>query len=151
MIGTNTNETLCSALAPKTTIPLIPEVEETCVPIETDMMTYLLSVIVGAGSFLTFLVGAIIINKCGKRLVSSVSIWIFAALVIMIPFLGDGPYTVVAMVTTALAFSALAIASTSSIIVDLFPTDHRLVSKFLFNRVCKVSNALTRIHLTIKI
>lgn len=59
MIGSEGNETLCSAIAPTP----IPAEEVVCTPIQTDMLTYLQSAIVGSGSILTYGLGGALINK----------------------------------------------------------------------------------------
>lgn len=49
---------LCSAISPH------PEPErDNCVPIETDMLTYLQTVVVGTGSVLTYSIGGVLINR----------------------------------------------------------------------------------------
>ncbi|GBP59828.1 Synaptic vesicle glycoprotein 2C [Eumeta japonica] len=122
MIGAQEGSDLCAAIAPTTVDPIIPEEVETCKPIETNMMTYLQSVVVGAGSVLTYGIGGLLVNSCGKRLVAGVCTVTCAAVVMLLPLFGNGSFAVVGMVTTALALTSLASASLSSIMVDLFPT-----------------------------
>ncbi|KOB69689.1 putative synaptic vesicle protein [Operophtera brumata] len=116
MIGSS--QTLCAAIAPT----LAPEVEVACVPIETDMLTYLQSAAVGAGSVLTYGIGGAIVNRCGKKLVCGICGMASAVIIVLLPFFGNTSSSVVIMVTTALAFTSLCGASLSSIAVDLFPT-----------------------------
>lgn len=59
MIGTG--HSLCSAIAP--TAAPDPALDVICQPIETDMLTYLQSAMVGAGSVLTYSIGGAIVNK----------------------------------------------------------------------------------------
>lgn len=59
MIGSDGTVSLCSAIAP----PPTDVVDEVCTPIETDMLTYLQSTIVGAGSVLTYGIGGALVNK----------------------------------------------------------------------------------------
>ncbi|CAD0244634.1 unnamed protein product [Spodoptera exigua] len=126
----NNAKGLCSAIAPSTTHSVA--VDEICVPIVTDMLTYLQSAAVGAGSVLTYGIGGAIVNRCGKRLVSGFCGVVSACLIIMLPFLGTSAYAVVAMVTSALAFTSLCGASLSSITVDLFPTSLRVMAMATF-------------------
>lgn len=63
MIGSDSNATLCSAIAPSRA-PVVDEAS--CIPIETDMLTYLQSTIVGAGSVLTYGIGSVLINRLVK-------------------------------------------------------------------------------------
>ncbi|KAH9637072.1 hypothetical protein HF086_013888 [Spodoptera exigua] len=112
----NNAKGLCSAIAPSSTHAVA--VDEICVPIVTDMLTYLQSAAVGAGSVLTYGIGGAIVNS--------------ACLIIMLPFLGTSAYAVVAMVTSALAFTSLCGASLSSITVDLFPTSLRVMAMATF-------------------
>lgn len=63
MIGSNSDKTLCSAIDP-TKAPVVSETS--CIPIETDMLTYLQSTIVGAGSVLTYGIGSLLINRLVK-------------------------------------------------------------------------------------
>ncbi|CAB3235115.1 unnamed protein product [Arctia plantaginis] len=127
MIGSD-SQGLCSAIAPANQ----PAADETCVPIATDMLTYLQSVAVGAGSVLTYGIGGIFINRCGKRLVASFCGIASALLIILMPFLGNSAFAVVAMVTTAMALTSLCGASLSSITVDLFPTSLRVMAMSTF-------------------
>lgn len=63
MIGNHVDESLCSAIAPDATPPLPADWEgegEPCQPIDTDMVTYLQSVIVGSGSILTYGIGGML-------------------------------------------------------------------------------------------
>ncbi|XP_013190386.2 synaptic vesicle glycoprotein 2C-like [Amyelois transitella] len=129
MIGSNSNESLCAAIAPEATAP--PD-DESCQPIQTDMLTYLQSAIVGAGSVLTYGIGGVLVNRCGKKLVAGFSSVLSAVTIVMLPFLGTGAFTVVALVTTALALSSLCGASLSSITVDLFPTSLRVMALATF-------------------
>ncbi|XP_047025917.1 synaptic vesicle glycoprotein 2A-like [Helicoverpa zea] len=120
---------LCSAIAPSAT-PV--QVDDICVPIVTDMLTYLQSAAVGAGSVLTYSIGGALVNKCGKRLVSGFCGVASAFLIVLLPFLGTDAYAVVAMVTAALAFTSLCGASLSSTTVDLFPTSLRVMAMATF-------------------
>lgn len=132
MITSTSNDTLCTAITPTAVSPIIPEEVELCIPIETNMMTYLQSAIVGIGSLVTFGIGGMLINRCGKKLVSGVCNISFAVIVILVPVLGNDAYSVMGMMTTALAFTSLSGASLSSIIVDLFPTRHRVMAMATF-------------------
>ncbi|XP_075975758.1 synaptic vesicle glycoprotein 2C-like [Anticarsia gemmatalis] len=127
MIGSD-SKTLCSAIAPANQ----PLGDETCVPIATDMLTYLQSAAVGAGSVLTYGIGGILVNRCGKRVVAGFCNVASALMIIMMPFLGNSAFAVVAMVTAALAFTSLCGASLSSVIVDLFPTSLRVMAMSTF-------------------
>lgn len=60
MIGSGGNVSLCDAIAPA---PVSDVVDVACTPIETDMLTYLQSAIVGAGSVLTYAIGGILVNR----------------------------------------------------------------------------------------
>ncbi|PZC75841.1 hypothetical protein B5X24_HaOG205585 [Helicoverpa armigera] len=120
---------LCSAIAPSAS-PV--QVDDICVPIVTDMLTYLQSAAVGAGSVLTYSIGGALVNKCGKRLVSGFCGVASAFLIVLLPFLGTDAYAVVAMVTAALAFTSLCGASLSSTTVDLFPTSLRVMAMATF-------------------
>ncbi|KAG7310221.1 hypothetical protein JYU34_004777 [Plutella xylostella] len=135
MIGNHVDESLCSAIAPDATPPLPADWEgegEPCQPIDTDMVTYLQSVIVGSGSILTYGIGGMLVNKCGKKLVTAVCCWVAAALIMTMPVLGAGAFSVVALVTAALAFTSLSGAALSSIPVDLFPTDLRVMALAIY-------------------
>lgn len=59
MIGANSAEDLCSAIAPA---PVVVD-ETACQPIETNLLTYLQSMVVGAGSVLTYGIGGVLINR----------------------------------------------------------------------------------------
>ncbi|XP_026727106.1 synaptic vesicle glycoprotein 2A-like [Trichoplusia ni] len=120
----NDASSLCSAIAPAAQ----PDVTEICVPIPTDMLTYLQSAAVGAGSVLTYGIGGALVNRCGKRVVAGFCGVSSAVIIVMLPFLGSSAAAVVAMVTTALAFTSLTAASLSSITVDLFPTSLRVMA-----------------------
>ncbi|XP_026759680.1 synaptic vesicle glycoprotein 2C-like [Galleria mellonella] len=128
MIQSDSNEGLCAAIAPEA----VPAPDILCQPIETDMLTYLQSAVVGAGSVLTYGIGGLLINRCGKKFVNGFCGLFSAATVIMLPFLGNGALSVLAMMTTALAFTALGGAALSSICVDLFPTSHRVMAMATF-------------------
>ncbi|KAM3956181.1 synaptic vesicle glycoprotein 2C [Aphomia sociella] len=128
MISSDSNEGLCSAIAPVHA----PAPDATCKPLETDMLTYLQSAVVGAGSVLTYGIGGLLINKCGKKIVAGLCALLSAAIVVMMPFLGNGAFAVVAMVTIAQAFTSLGGASLSSICVDLFPTSLRVMAMATF-------------------
>lgn len=127
MIGSDSNS-LCSAIAPDNQ----PVLDDTCVPIETDMVTYLQSAAVGAGSVLTYGIGGVLVNRCGKKLVAGICSIASAILVVSMPFLGTSAYAVVAIVTSALAFTSLGSASLASIAVDLFPTSLRVMAMATF-------------------
>lgn len=127
MIGSD-SKSLCSAIAPANQ----PVVDDTCVPIATDMLTYLQTAAVGAGSVLTYGIGGVIVNKCGKKLVAGFCSIASAILVVLMPYLGDSAFAVVSMVTVALAFTSLCGASLSSIAVDLFPTSLRVMALSTF-------------------
>ncbi|XP_026330167.1 synaptic vesicle glycoprotein 2C-like [Hyposmocoma kahamanoa] len=129
MIGSDSNKTLCSAIDP-TQAPVVSDTS--CIPIETDMLTYLQSSIVGAGSVLTYGIGSLLINRCGKKIVAGFCCVASAAAVLMMPFLGTGSFSVAAMVTAALAFTSLCGAALSSICVDLFPTSLRVMAMVTF-------------------
>lgn len=58
MIGSE-SKSLCSAIAPANQ----PLGDDTCVPIVTDLLTYLQSVAVGAGSVLTYGIGGVLVNR----------------------------------------------------------------------------------------
>ncbi|KAJ8724671.1 hypothetical protein PYW08_016145 [Mythimna loreyi] len=120
---------LCSAIAPPTEAAAVDEI---CVPIVADMLTYLQSAFVGAGSILTYGIGGALVNKCGKRLVAGFCGITSAFLIVLLPFLGTSAVAVVAMVTAALAFTSLCGASLSSITVDLFPTSLRVMAMSTF-------------------
>ncbi|XP_073952770.1 synaptic vesicle glycoprotein 2C-like isoform X2 [Choristoneura fumiferana] len=128
MINSDSSKSLCSAIAPSN----ITVVTEACQPIQTDMMTYMQSVIVGAGSALTYGIGGALVNRCGKKLVSGVCGVCSAVIIIMMPFLGNSADAVVAMMTAALAVTSLLGASLSSITVDLFPTSLRVMAMATF-------------------
>ncbi|XP_072929448.1 synaptic vesicle glycoprotein 2C-like [Epargyreus clarus] len=128
MIGSDGTVSLCSAIAPPTT----DAVDEACTPIKTDMLTYLQSAIVGAGSVLTYGIGGALVNSCGKKLVAATCGLISAVVVVLMPLIGDGAFAVVAMMTAALAFTSLLGASLSSICVDLFPTSLRVMALATF-------------------
>ncbi|GBP59831.1 Synaptic vesicle glycoprotein 2C [Eumeta japonica] len=132
MIGAEDGGSLCTAIAPVNIHPVVPEEVETCKPIETNMMTYLQSVVVGTGSVLSYGIGGLLVNCCGKKLVAGVCIVACAAVVIVLPLLGSGSSAVVGLVTTALALTSLADASLSSIMVDLFPTSMRVMALATF-------------------
>ncbi|CAH2040091.1 unnamed protein product, partial [Iphiclides podalirius] len=127
MIGSDVNGTLCSAIAPVEVVQ-----GGACTPIETDMLTYLQSAVVGAGSVLTYSIGGALVNKCGKKLVAGFCGIVSAVIIVLMPFLGTGAFAVVAMVTSALSFTALCGASLSSINVDLFPTSLRVMGMATF-------------------
>ncbi|CAK1543749.1 unnamed protein product [Leptosia nina] len=128
MIGSHSTESLCSAITPA---PLVAD-EEVCQPIETDLLTYLQSMVVGAGSILTYGIGGALINRCGKKLVAGVCSILSAVVIVAMPFLGTSANAVAAIVTTALALTSLAGASLSSITVDLFPTSLRVMAMATF-------------------
>ncbi|XP_049870515.1 synaptic vesicle glycoprotein 2C-like [Pectinophora gossypiella] len=130
MIGSASNESLCSAIAPSNA----PVVDDSilCVPIQTDMLTYLQSAVVGAGSVLTYGIGGVIVNRCGKKLVAGICGIASALMIMLMPLLGNGPFAIVALVTTALAFASLCGASLSSINVELFPTSLRVMAMATF-------------------
>ncbi|XP_063826963.1 synaptic vesicle glycoprotein 2A-like [Ostrinia nubilalis] len=128
MIGSETNGSLCSAIAPG---PVLVA-DEACVPIETDILTYLQSAVVGAGSVLTYGVGGALINRCGKKVVVGVSGVISAGLVVLLPLLGHDAMSVAALVTAVLAFTSLFGASMHSVAVDLFPTSLRVMAMATF-------------------
>ncbi|CAG5034015.1 unnamed protein product [Parnassius apollo] len=127
MSGSDVNGTLCSAIA-----PVAASTENSCTPLQTDMLTYLQSAMVGAGSVLTYSIGGVLVNRCGKKLVAGFCGLVSAVIIVMLPFLGTGAFAVVAMVTTALSFTALCGASLSSINVDLFPTSLRVMAMATF-------------------
>ncbi|XP_063635472.1 synaptic vesicle glycoprotein 2B-like isoform X1 [Cydia splendana] len=129
MINSDSSESLCSAIAPSNVTVVF---EEGCQPIQTDMMTYMQSVIVGAGSALTYGIGGILVNRCGKKLVSAACSITSAVVVILMPFLGNSADAVVALMTTALALTSLSGAALSSITVDLFPTSLRVMAMATF-------------------
>ncbi|XP_053605411.1 synaptic vesicle glycoprotein 2A-like [Plodia interpunctella] len=139
MIGSNSNESLCAAIAPEATVP--PD-DVSCKPILTDMLTYLQSAIVGAGSVLTYGIGGALVNRCGKKLVSGLCGVLSALVIILLPFLGTGAFTVVGLVTAALAFTSLCGASLSSITVDLFPTSSRVMALATFLMCGRVGTIL---------
>ncbi|KAJ8718773.1 hypothetical protein PYW07_016329 [Mythimna separata] len=120
---------LCSAIAPPTEAAAVDDI---CVPIVADMLTYLQSAFVGAGSILTYGIGGALVNRCGKRLVAGFCGVTSAFLIVMLPFLGTSAVPVVATVTSALAFTSLCGASLSSITVDLFPTSLRVMAMSTF-------------------
>ncbi|XP_059054633.1 synaptic vesicle glycoprotein 2A-like [Achroia grisella] len=124
MIDSGSNEGLCSAIAPDTN----PAPDVLCQPIQTDMLTYLQSAVVGAGSVITYGIGGLLINRCGKRFVAGICSLLSAAILVMLPLWGTGAFSVVAMVTIALAFTSLGGATLSSICVDLFPTSLRVMA-----------------------
>ncbi|XP_072949773.1 synaptic vesicle glycoprotein 2A-like [Epargyreus clarus] len=128
MIGTENATSLCSAIAPAP----VDAVEEACKPINTDMITYLQSVIVGTGSVITFGIGGALVNKCGKKTVAASCGLISGLFVALLPLLGADAYTVMAMTTVGLAFASLYGASLSSICVDLFPTSLRVMGLATF-------------------
>ncbi|KAL0831723.1 hypothetical protein ABMA28_001266 [Loxostege sticticalis] len=128
MIGSDTNGSLCSAIAPGA----IPILDEVCVPIQTDIMTYLQSAVVGAGSVLTYGIGGVLINRCGKKVVVGVCGIASAVLVVLLPLLGYDALSVAAMVTAALAFTSLFGAALHSVTVDLFPTSLRVMAMATF-------------------
>ncbi|CAH0724053.1 unnamed protein product, partial [Brenthis ino] len=128
---------LCSAIAPH----VLPQTEE-CVPIETDMLTYLQNAVVGAGSVLTYSIGGALINRCGKKLVAGVCGVLSALFIILLPFVGTSATPVVALVTTALALTALCGSSLSSIAVDLFPTSLRVMAMAIFLMTGRVGTIL---------
>ncbi|XP_023944576.1 synaptic vesicle glycoprotein 2B-like [Bicyclus anynana] len=127
MIGSEGNETLCSAIAPG---PVVEEID--CTPIQTDMLTYLQSAIVGAGSVLTYGIGGALINKCGKRSVAGVCGVLSAVFIVVLPFTGSKALTLVAMFTSGLALTSLCSATLSSIAVELFPTSLRVMAMATF-------------------
>ncbi|XP_045767120.1 synaptic vesicle glycoprotein 2B-like [Maniola jurtina] len=131
MMGPEGNETLCSAIAPGP----VPVEEVACTPIQTDMLTYLQSAFVGAGSVLSYGIGGALINKCGKRIVAGVCGVFSAAFIMVLPFTGTKALTLVAIFTTGLALTSLCSAALSSIAVDLFPTSLRVMAlaTFLMN------------------
>lgn len=57
MIGSEENGSLCSALAPA------PADSGPCAPLQPDMLTYLQSAMVGAGSVLTYSIGGALVNR----------------------------------------------------------------------------------------
>ncbi|CAG9580236.1 unnamed protein product [Danaus chrysippus] len=128
MIGSEGNASLCSAIAPQ---PLVDEAAG-CTPIQTDMLTYLQNAVVGAGSVLTYGIGGMLINRCGKKMVAGVCGVVGAVFVGLLPLVGSSSFPVVAIVTTALALTALCSASLSSIAVDLFPTSLRVMAMAVF-------------------
>ncbi|CAF4818262.1 unnamed protein product [Pieris macdunnoughi] len=128
MIGAHTTENICSAIAPAQVV-----IDETaCQPIETSLLTYLQSMVVGAGSILTYGIGGVLINRCGKKLVAGVCAILSALVIAGLPFLGTSAAMVTGIVTAALAFSSLTGASLSSITVDLFPTSLRVMAMATF-------------------
>ncbi|XP_041988941.1 synaptic vesicle glycoprotein 2A-like isoform X2 [Aricia agestis] len=129
MMGTHANESLCSAIAP---LPVVEEEALSCAPIQTDMLTYLQSSIVGAGSVLTYSIGGALVNRCGKKLVAGICGLLGAVVIILMPVLGNSAGAVVVMVTVGLAFNSLSGASLSSIVVDLFPTSLRVMAMATF-------------------
>ncbi|XP_045496971.1 synaptic vesicle glycoprotein 2A-like isoform X2 [Colias croceus] len=129
MIGAGGTSGLCAALVPG---PASPEDPGECQPIQTDMLTYLQSAVVGAGSVLTYSIGSVLINRCGKKLVAAICGLLSAAVIVSLPFLGGSAGAVVALVTSALALTSLCGASLSSITVDLFPTSLRVMAMATF-------------------
>nr|XP_026498424.1 synaptic vesicle glycoprotein 2A-like [Vanessa tameamea] len=126
MKGSDGTESLCSAIAPK-------HVEvEGCLPTETNMLTYLQTAVVGAGSMITYGIGGAMINSCGKRRVSGFCGILSAIFIITLPFTGSSALPMVAMVTTAMAITSLCSATLSSIAVDLFPTSLRVMAMATF-------------------
>ncbi|XP_013166756.1 PREDICTED: synaptic vesicle glycoprotein 2A-like [Papilio xuthus] len=126
MIGSEENGSLCSALAPG------PASTGPCAPLQPDMLTYLQSAMVGAGSVLTYSIGGALVNRCGKKVVAGLCGVVSAGIIALLPVLGSGAAAVVAMVTAALSFTALCGASLSSINVDLFPTSLRVMAMATF-------------------
>ncbi|XP_013137783.1 PREDICTED: synaptic vesicle glycoprotein 2A-like [Papilio polytes] len=126
MIGSEENGSLCSALAPA------PADSGPCAPLQPDMLTYLQSAMVGAGSVLTYSIGGALVNRCGKKVVAGLCGVVSAGIIALLPVLGSGAAAVVAMVTAALSFTALCGASLSSINVDLFPTSLRVMAMATF-------------------
>lgn len=61
MIGSG--QSLCAAIAPAAAAEALASELAGCVPIETDMLTYLQSAAVGAGSVITYGIGGAIVNK----------------------------------------------------------------------------------------
>ncbi|XP_050678013.1 synaptic vesicle glycoprotein 2A-like isoform X2 [Leptidea sinapis] len=142
MIGTEESGSLCAAISPTAS----REVEEACQPIATDMLTYLQSAIVGAGSVLTYTIGGAVINRCGKKLVAGMCCVLSAVVIALMPLLGTTPAAVVWLLTAALALTSLAGASLSSITVDLFPTSLRVMAMSIFlmmGRVGTVTGTVT--------
>ncbi|XP_037296767.1 synaptic vesicle glycoprotein 2C isoform X2 [Manduca sexta] len=137
MIGSDESDNLCSAIAPSPSpAPMLTsDVTPACEPIHTDMLTYLQSAAVGIGSVLTYTIGGVVINRCGKKLVAGICSIASAAIIIILPFFGVSSLAVVLMVTAALALTALSSSSLSSICVDLFPTVMAMATFFMCGRV----------------
>ncbi|XP_045449325.1 synaptic vesicle glycoprotein 2B-like [Melitaea cinxia] len=138
MVGSDGNEDLCSAIAPQQT----DLVTESCLPIETDMLTYLQSAVVGAGSVVTYCIGGALINRCGKKIVPGVSGILSAVFIVMLPLIANSALTMTAVVTTALALTSLCSAALSSIAVDLFPTSLRVMAMALFLMTGRIGTIL---------
>ncbi|CAG9787501.1 unnamed protein product [Diatraea saccharalis] len=121
------NGSLCAAIAPVVSPPA-----GGCTPLHTDMLTYLQSAVVGAGSVITYSIGGALINKCGKRIVVSCCGVMSAGAVVLLPAAGVDGAWVAALVTSALAFTSLYGAALSSVTVDLFPTSLRVLAMATF-------------------
>ncbi|CAH2085953.1 unnamed protein product [Euphydryas editha] len=139
MVGSDGKEDLCSAIAPQQTDDLSTE---DCLPIETDMLTYVQSAVVGAGSVVTYCIGGALINRCGKKIVPGISGILSAIFIIMLPLIANSALPMTAMVTTALALTSLCSASLSSIAVDLFPTSLRVMAMAIFLMTGRVGTIL---------
>lgn len=59
MIGSSEGQGLCAAIAPAPA----PVMGMDCVPLQPDLLTYLQSAIVGAGTLLTYGIGGAVVNK----------------------------------------------------------------------------------------
>ncbi|XP_028039495.1 synaptic vesicle glycoprotein 2A-like isoform X2 [Bombyx mandarina] len=132
MLGSDDADSLCSAIAPSAPPPPDGGAAPPCLPVHTDMHTYLQSAAVGAGSVLTYGIGGVLINRCGKKLVTGFCGIASGVLLAALPSLGTSSVSVVTVVTAALALTALSAASMSSIAVDLFPTALRVMAMATF-------------------
>ncbi|XP_038220267.1 synaptic vesicle glycoprotein 2A-like [Zerene cesonia] len=146
MIGSGSTAGLCAALVPGPASPGIAEGPVGCEPLQTDMLTYLQSAVVGAGSVLTYSIGGVLINRCGKVVVAGLCGLASAAVVAGMPSLGAGAAAVTALVAAALAFTSLGGASLSSVTVDLFPTSLRVMAMatfLMFGRLGTITGTIT--------
>ncbi|KAL4711603.1 hypothetical protein ACJJTC_003620 [Scirpophaga incertulas] len=117
---------LCAALAP------VEVTEEPCTPLAAGLDTYLHSSIVGAGSLLTYSLGGMFINRCGKKTVVGVCGACSGIVALTMPLLARGAVAAAAAAATALAFTALFGAALSTVAVDLFPTPLRVMAMATF-------------------
>lgn len=92
--------------------------------LETGAETYVNSMIIGAGTLVTYILGGLLINSLGKRKLSSIGL-VLASFTAMALYWSTNLLEIVSLFTVFVSASSLSGSALSSVIVDLFPTSIR--------------------------